>query len=89
MMNFHSIGGHRGFEGWWGMYVLKGAHYTEILSTRLRLSLYIVSRKGFSLGWPTKIKQNLNAVKIKPRHIRMLFLFVKNYKSHMNIMQLK
>ena len=25
MMNFHSIGGHRGFEGWWGMYVLKGA----------------------------------------------------------------
>ena len=30
MMNFHSIGGHRGFEGWWGMYVLKGAHYTEL-----------------------------------------------------------
>ena len=25
--------------------------------TRLRLSLYIVSRKGFSLGWPTKLKQ--------------------------------
>ena len=28
MMNIHSIGGHRGFEGWWGMYVLEGAHYT-------------------------------------------------------------
>ena len=32
MMNFHSIGGHRGFEGWWGMYVLEGAHYTKITS---------------------------------------------------------
>ena len=29
MMNFDSIGGHRGFEGWWGMYVKKGAHYTQ------------------------------------------------------------
>ena len=32
MMNFHSIGGHRGFEGWWGMYVLEGAHYTKNVS---------------------------------------------------------
>ena len=30
MMNFDSIGGHRGFEGWWGMYVKKGAHYKFI-----------------------------------------------------------
>ena len=34
MMNIHSIGGHRGFEGWWGMYVLEGAHYTKKLSGR-------------------------------------------------------
>ena len=26
MINFHSIGGHRGFEGWLGMYFLEGAH---------------------------------------------------------------
>ena len=29
MMTFYSIGGHRGFEVWWGMYVPEGAHYTQ------------------------------------------------------------
>ena len=29
MMTFYSIGGHRGFEVWWGMYVPEGAHYTH------------------------------------------------------------
>ena len=29
------------------------AKTNQNLVTRLRLSLYIVSRKGFSLGWPT------------------------------------
>ena len=29
-------------------------HWRFLLITRLRLSIYIVSRKGFSFGWPTK-----------------------------------
>ena len=41
MMNFDSIGGHRGFEGWWGMYVKKGAHYTTKNKKKFPPEIYI------------------------------------------------
>ena len=50
MMNFHSIGGHRGFEGWWGMYVLEGAHYTHSWDTLevFFLQIFLTHTETFS-----------------------------------------